>query len=76
EPVRVLASGGADVNHLGARYDDEAPDILDNGYVIVDFTNGTRAMLELCMFPEGARYQEEFPAVGPKGKIAALVPGR
>ncbi|MFP3383919.1 Gfo/Idh/MocA family protein [Tritonibacter sp. SIMBA_163] len=75
EPVRVLASGGADVNHLGERYDDEAPDILDNGYVIVDFTNGTRAMLELCMFAEGARYQEEISAVGPKGKIEALVPG-
>ena len=75
EPVRVLASGGADVNHLGERYDDEAPDILDNGYVIVDFANGTRAMLELCMFAEGARYQEEISAVGPKGKIEALVPG-
>ena len=75
EPVRVLASGGADVNHLGERYDDEAPDILDNGYVIVDFANGTRAMLELCMFAEGARYQEEISAVGPEGKIEALVPG-
>ncbi|WP_417817931.1 Gfo/Idh/MocA family protein [Tritonibacter scottomollicae] len=75
EPVRVLASGGADVNHLGERYDDEAPDILDNGYVIVDFANGSRAMLELCMFAEGARYQEEISAVGPKGKIEALVPG-
>ncbi|PRZ47638.1 Gfo/Idh/MocA family protein [Tritonibacter scottomollicae] len=75
EPVRVLASGGADVNHLAERYDDEAPDILDNGYVIVDFANGTRAMLELCMFAEGARYQEEISAVGPKGKIEALVPG-
>jgi len=75
EPVRVLASGGADVNHLGERCDDEAPDILDNGYVIVDFANGTRAMLELCMFAEGARYQEEISAVGPKGKIEALVPG-
>ena len=75
EPVRVLASGGADVNHLGERYDDEAPDILDNGYAIVDFANGSRAMLELCMFAEGARYQEEISAVGPKGKIEALVPG-
>ena len=32
-------------------------------------------MLELCMFAEGARYQEEISAVGPKGKIECLVPG-
>ena len=51
------------------------PDILDNGYVIVDFANGARAMLELCMFAEGARYQEEISAVGSHGKIEALVPG-
>ena len=75
EPLRVLASGGQDVNHLGERYAGETPDILDNGYVIVDFANGTRALLELCMFAEGARYQEEISAVGPKGKIEALVPG-
>lgn len=75
EPVRVMASGGQDANHIDERYDGSQPDILDNGYVIVDFKNGTRAMLELCMFAEGARYQEEVSAVGPKGKIEALVPG-
>ena len=36
---------------------------------------GARAMLELCMFADGARYQEEVSAVGPAGKIEALVPG-
>jgi len=75
EPVRVMASAGQDVNHLGERYAGEVPDILDNGYVIVDFASGARAMLELCMFAEGARYQEEISAVGPKGKIEAFVPG-
>ena len=75
EPVRVMASGGQDANHLDERYAGETPDILDNGYVIVDFANGTRAMLELCMFAEGARYQEEVSAVGPNGKVEALVPG-
>ncbi|WP_138469594.1 Gfo/Idh/MocA family protein [Poseidonocella sp. HB161398] len=75
EPVRIMASGGQDVNHLDERVGDEVPDILDNGYVIVDFENGTRAMLELCMFAEGARYQEEVAAVGPAGKIEAFVPG-
>jgi hypothetical protein len=75
EPIRVFASGGIDVNHLDETYDGETPDILDNGYVIVDFDNGARAMLELCMFAEGAEYQEEVSAVGPNAKIEALVPG-
>jgi predicted dehydrogenase len=75
DPVRVMASGGQAVNHLDERYDGQAPDIWDNAYVIVDFASGARAMLELCMFAEGARYQEEISAVGPLGKIEALVPG-
>ncbi len=75
DPVRVMASAGQSVNHLEEAYDGETPDIWDNGYVIVDFANGARAMLELCMFAEGARYQEEISAVGPTGKIEALVPG-
>lgn len=74
-PVRVMASGGADVNHLSERYDGKTPDIWDNAYVIVDFARGARAMLELCMFAEGARYQEEITAVGPKARIECLVPG-
>jgi len=75
EPVRVMASAGQSLNHIDERYDGIAPDIWDNGYVIVDFAKGARAMLELCMFAEGSRFQEEISAVGPKGKIEALVPG-
>lgn len=75
EPVRVMASAGQSVNHLDEVYDGQTSDIWDNGYVIVDFENGARAMLELCMFAEGARYQEEISAVGHLGKIEAFVPG-
>ena len=75
EPVRIMASAGQNVNHLDEVYDGKPCDIIDNGYVIVDFENGTRAMLELCMFADGSRYQEEVSVVGPKGKIEALVPG-
>lgn len=75
EPVRVMASAGQAVNHLDETYQGEVPDILDHGYVLVDFENGARAMLELCMFAEGSRYQEEVSVVGPKGKIEAFVPG-
>ncbi|MBV6635967.1 MAG: Gfo/Idh/MocA family oxidoreductase [Mameliella sp.] len=75
EPVRVMASAGQAVNHKDETYDGRAPDIWDNGYVILEFAGGARAMLELCMFAEGARYQEEICALGPAGKIEALVPG-
>lgn len=74
-PVRVMASGAQDVNHKDEMIDGRQPDIWDNAYVIVDFENGLRAMLELCMFAEGSRYQEEISAVGPLGKIECLVPG-
>jgi predicted dehydrogenase len=75
EPVRVMASAGQAHNHLTETYDGKTPDIWDHGYVIVDFAGGARAMLELCMFAEGAEYQEEITAIGPKGKIEAKVPG-
>ena len=74
-PVRVMASGGQAVNHLDEVYDGQRSDIWDHAYVIVDFESGLRAMLELCMFAEGSRYQEEISAVGPHGKIECLVPG-
>jgi predicted dehydrogenase len=75
DPVRVMASAGQEVNHLDETYDGETPDIWDSAYVIVDFANGARAMLELCMYAEGSKFQEELSAVGPNGKIEAFVPG-
>ena len=75
EPVRVMASAGQDVNHLDESYNGQVPDIWDNAYVIVDFANGARAMLELCMYAEGSEFQEEITAVGPAGKIEVKVPG-
>ena len=75
EPVRVSASAGQAVNHLGELYDGLVPDVWDHAYVMVDFDSGARAMLELSMFAEGSRFQEEITAVGPSGKIEARVPG-
>ena len=74
-PVRVYASGGQDVNHLDEMYDGERPDILDNAYVIVDYDNGVRAMLDLSMFAEGGRHEQEICAVGDLGKLEAAIPG-
>ena len=71
-PVRVMASGGQDVNHLDESYDGETPDILDNAYVVVEFENGSRGMLDLCMFAEASKNEREVVVVGPKGKLEAL----
>lgn len=75
EAVRVYASGAADVNHRDERYGGRTPDILDNAFVIVEFANGVRASLDLCMFAEGAYFQEEITATGDKARIEAFVPG-
>jgi len=74
EPVRVFCSGAMDVNHLDERYGGRVPDIIDNSYTIVDFDNGVRAMLDLCMFAEGSQNQEEIAAVGDTGKLEVFIP--
>jgi myo-inositol 2-dehydrogenase / D-chiro-inositol 1-dehydrogenase len=75
EPTRIYASASVAHNHLDERYPEGTPDILDHAYVVVDFASGQRAMLELCMFAEGSRYQEEISAVGSLGKVECFVPG-
>lgn len=74
KPTAVFASGNQAVNHLDERYGGRVPDILDNAYVILDYPGGRRAMLDLCMFAEGGRHQEEVTAVGDRGKIEAHIP--
>jgi len=74
EAVRVYCSGAMDVNHLDERYGGERPDIIDNSYTIVDFANGVRAMLDLCMFADGAENQEEVTAVGDKARLDVFIP--
>ena len=74
-PVRVFASGAQDVNHLDEEYDGERPDILDNAFVIVDYEGGKRALLDLCMFCDVSKWQEELSVVGDRGKVEAFVPG-
>lgn len=75
EPIRVTASAGQMVNHLDEVYDGQTSDIWDGGYVIFDFENGARAMLELCMFADGTKWNEEIGAIGHKGKIECRLPG-
>ncbi|MES2716325.1 MAG: Gfo/Idh/MocA family oxidoreductase [Pseudomonadota bacterium] len=75
DPIRLYASGAMNHNHVDERYGGRQPDILDNALVVLDFPGRRRALLELCMFAEGSRYQEEISVVGPRGKIECKVPG-
>ncbi len=74
DPVSVSGSGGQDVNHLDERYDGRTPDILDNALVVVEFANGVRGSLDLCMFAEGSTNAEELSVVGTLGKVEAFLP--
>jgi myo-inositol 2-dehydrogenase / D-chiro-inositol 1-dehydrogenase len=74
EPVRVYCSGAMDVNHQDERYDGKKPDIIDNSFTTIDFSNGVRAMLDLCMFADGAEQQEEIAATGDKARLDCFIP--
>ena len=71
--LSVYACGGGGVNHRDEDYDGQQPDILDFAHVIVSFSNGCTAALDLCMFAEDM--QTEYVAVvGTKGKVEAKCP--
>jgi len=74
EPVRIMASAGQDVNFLDETYEGKPADVVDNAYVLIDFASGARACLELCMFAEASRHQEEISLVGARGKLEAFSP--
>ena len=75
EPVSIYASGAQEVNHLDERYEGRVPNILDNAFVIVDFSSKQRAFLELCMYAEGSWYQESITVIGSQAKIECQIPG-
>ena len=74
EVISIYANGNQDVNHLDEEYHGRTPDIIDNAFVILQFENGVRAMLDLCMFAENSKLQEELCAIGNRGKIETGVP--
>lgn len=51
----------------------QVPDIIDNAYVIVEFDNGSRGMLDLCMFAEGSKNEQEISVVGDFGKVNVIL---
>ena len=73
QAVSVYASGNQDVNHLDEIYDGKRSDILDNAFVIVEYQNGVRGMLDLSMFAEGSKNEQEISVVGSSAKLEALI---
>ena len=74
QPISVYASGGQNVNHLDEKYDGRQADMLDNAFVILNYANGVRAMLDLCMFAEGSYDKEILTVVGDEGKLESFLP--
>lgn len=75
EPLWLQAIGGQAVNHLDETYGGQVPDILDHAFVTLEFDGGVRGLLELCMFAEGAHFQERVSAIGTQALLEARVPG-
>jgi len=79
--VRALAQRGFNYQEESNVYD--AP-IIDSAYVTMPFVkdvdsgsvNSSNCIgsLELCMFAEGSRHQEEIIATGTKGRLEAYLP--
>jgi predicted dehydrogenase len=66
-PVRVFASGNRAVNYEGFEYEGERADIIDNAYSVVEYSDGTRACLDLCMF--APLFSEEMVVCGAGGRL-------
>ncbi len=68
EPVKVYASGAQDVN-TGFEYDGKQSDIIDNAFAIIDYANGIRACLNLCMFMFCGGLKEQVIVNGDKASL-------
>lgn len=80
--VRALAQRGLNYHDETVRYD--VP-IIDSAYVFLPFRHNdeadspkhkikTMGCLELCMYAEGSRHQEEIIVTGTQGRLEAYLP--
>ena len=88
--MRLITGKEATLNKVralaqrGLNYEDEEPHevpIMDAAYVTMPFkgedatsSTGTIGCLELCMYAEGSRHQEEIIVTGTKGRLEAYLP--
>lgn len=73
----LLLGGDTDVvrcESLNTRAVDPSTDVIDGGYTLLELSNGVMCCLELSMFAEGARHQEEITITGDKGRLEAYLP--
>lgn len=79
KPVKVCAFGGSDVLYKKGQEtavikigdvlkEIKQPEVIDNGWVIVEYEDGVRASLGLCMFSERGN-ELEIGIIGDKGKV-------
>ncbi|CAE7190995.1 unnamed protein product [Symbiodinium pilosum] len=73
EPISVYASGDQAMNHKDEVYDGGIPDIIDHALAVVEFANGARASLDLCMFAEDEQ-TEQVRVVCQQGSVEAKCP--
>ena len=69
-PVRVFGSGGQDVAYRNYAHQGRAADVIDNAFVTVDYANGVRACLNLCMFNQRG-LREQITINGDRGALYA-----
>ncbi|MCC2687052.1 MAG: gfo/Idh/MocA family oxidoreductase [Paenibacillaceae bacterium] len=63
-PVKVAAFGGGDVIYKGG-------EIVDNAWTIIEYENGVRANLGLCMFHK-SKHDLEIGVIGDEGLIESF----
>jgi len=73
QKIRALAQRGFNYQDEQDLY--ETP-IMDSAYVTMPFESNSSLIgcLELCMFAEGSRHQEEIIVTGSKGRLEAYLP--
>ncbi len=69
EPVQIYASAGLNVLSSG-----KGSDVFDNAFVVVDFANGARAQLDLCLFADGAEQYQDICVTGEMGRLEVQIP--
>ncbi len=69
-PQAVSAIGGRAVNFRDFEYSGRPSDIIDNAFVNVEYANGIKANLNLCMF--SPLFHEEIILCGDEGRIRAF----
>jgi myo-inositol 2-dehydrogenase/D-chiro-inositol 1-dehydrogenase len=72
--VRALAQRGVNYQDEATVLEGDDVPIIDSAYVLMPFGTSITACLELCMFAEGSRHQEEIIVTGTLGRLEAYLP--